>query len=133
MHDCPRASFHVGGSPTRLQKIMDRRYLHVLKHKTPSKHMLVVCQNVKGNEHMPLDSHALTKSLTYKCQSTKILQTNFRRRRRLVGGPGLELEDGRSQLADLNPIPPYFSLHLGGFVLIHTRIWWGRGPDGNSP
>ena len=31
------------------------------------------------------------------------------------------------------PYPTRFPLHLGGFVLIHIRIWWVSGLLGNPP
>ena len=65
-----RVSFHVGHLPTRFYIIMGQRCSHVVEHKPLSNHILVVCWNVEGCEHMPLDFHAPTKkSLTYKCQS----------------------------------------------------------------
>ena len=31
------------------------------------------------------------------------------------------------------PYPTRSPLHLGGFVLIHTRTWWASGLHGNTP
>ena len=47
---------------------------------------------MEGCGHGLLDFHAFTKeSLTYNCQSPKVLKTGLgRRRRRLVSGPGFE-------------------------------------------
>ena len=83
-------SFHVGHSLTRFYKIVGRMRCHVLKHKPPSNHIMVVCYNVKGHGQGLLDFHAPTKEfLACKCWTPKVLKTSFRRRR-LVGGPGFE-------------------------------------------
>ena len=57
------------------------------KHNPPSKHIMVVFLIVDGRGHGLLDFHAYTKeSLTYKCQSPKVLNTSFRRRGGQLGG-----------------------------------------------
>ena len=67
-----RVSFHVGRLPTRFQKIMGRRYLHVVKHKMAPNNIMMVRQNVEGHGHGPLDFHASTKeSSIFQCMSSK--------------------------------------------------------------
>ena len=93
---------------------------------------------MEDHGHGPLDFHVPTKeSLTYKCQSSRDynpLKTQenqcwsstpslVTRTRRLVSGPIFE-KMRVAQLTHLNPNPIIFPPHLGGFVLIHTRIWW---------
>jgi hypothetical protein len=65
-----------------------RRCSNVLERKLPSIDVQVVCSNVEGHGHGPLDfCESFEESLTYKCGLLKVLKTGFRRRRRLVGGP----------------------------------------------
>ena len=46
-------------------------------------------------------------------------------------GPDLRRHD---QLGGTRkPYPTRLPLHLGGFVLIHTRVSWASNPHGNSP
>ena len=49
---------------------------------------------------------------------------------RLVGGPRFEkMGVGRWHIQTLTHHIP---LHLGWFVLIHTKMWWASGQHGNS-
>ena len=82
---------------------------------------------------MPLDFHTFTKeSSTYSYRSLNLLKTSFRRRRRLVGGPGFE-KMGIASWGRDKPNPIRFHVHLGSFIVIHTRIWRASGLHGIHP
>jgi hypothetical protein len=71
-------SFHVRHSLTRFYEIVGQMRSHVLKHKPPSNHIMMVRYNVKGHGQELLDFHALTKEfLTYKCWSPKGFEDEF--------------------------------------------------------
>lgn len=54
------------------------------------------------------------------------------RRRRLVGEPVFE-EMEVAKAGTYEPYPTRYRLHLGGALLIHTRIWWANGLHENLP
>ena len=131
-----RVSFHVGRLPTRFLKIVGQRCSHVVKHKPPSNHIMVVNQNVEDHGHGLVDFHAPTKEpLTCKFQSPKDKRPGFRRRGRSQGGfkVGPDLRCWAQLVGTYKPYPTRLILHLGRCVLIHTKIWWASGQHGNSP
>ena len=64
---------------------------------------------------------------TYKVLVTKGLTTHFRKRR-LVSGPRFDKMGIATIVGTCKPYPARFPLHMGGFVLIHTRIQWASNP-----
>jgi hypothetical protein len=121
-----KSDFHIGCSSSRFQIIVGWRYSHVDKHKLPTNHIL------KGHGNGLLDFHApIEVFFNLQVHVTKVSKAGFRRRRRLVGGHGFEKT--RVCSWHTQTYPTKLHLHLGGFVLIPTRILWVSGLHGNAP
>ena len=109
---------------------------------------MAVHYNVDGHGHGPLDFHAPTKDLWPGSACHRRIHTGWRLkssnqcwfttpslvsgRSMSVGGHGSE-KIRVASLTHTNPTPPMFHLHLGGFVLLHTWIWWVSSLHGTSP
>jgi hypothetical protein len=81
--------------------------------------------------------HALHKfgNPGYRHKSQVLVVEGLRagfRRRRFVGGLGLERMRIATVVGTYKPYPTKFHLHLGEFVHIPTRIWWVHDLHGNS-
>lgn len=88
---------------------------------------------MEGCEDMLLEFYVCTKEfLTYKCQSSKDWKLdlgggNFNPKEEINRWLRFEKMRVTTVVGTYKPCSHQFPLHLDGFVLIHTRVWWASG------
>ena len=137
--DLLRVSSHVGRSPTRFQIMMGWRCSHVNKHKPPTNHIMVACQNVGGCGHGPQDFHTPTKAFfNLQAPVVKGLKTGYRR------GGGFNLEEEVSRWSrfekmivassHIRTLPNHIPFAFGRVCpYSHQKLVGECGLHGNSP